>query len=336
MKSSAKRMLLSVLIAAGLILASLAPAMGQTRSIRGKIVDEKGNPIEGVQVTIQATDAVRTMSSKTNRRGEFTFLLGIAAMTYRVFASKEGFGPVNQENIRPDLTQAFEVNFTLKPGPDHKLPFEFSPEELADLQRQHEKQREQEKFAEEVKVSFDLGVKYFTDGNYTGAIEEFNKALEKLPEEPTILANIGRSHAKMGKNELALEFFEKAIKFDPNDPAVHSDMAISLIALKRTEQAQEAFKKAAALDPAGAARNFFNLGASMINSGRTEEAAMAFRQAIAADPGYSDAYYQLGLSLSGKAATIPEAIEMLKKYISMGGKPDQVEVAKAIVEALGG
>jgi tetratricopeptide (TPR) repeat protein len=329
-------MLLSVLVVTGLILAALVPAMGQTRSVRGKVVDDKGNPIEGVSINLIGLDTVRTIPTKTNRRGEYTVLLGIHAATFRVVARKEGYGPEYRDNIRPDLTEASEVNFTLTPGPDRKLPFEYTDQDLADMQKRQEDLKRREKFAKELDEALKLGVAHYEEGNYTGAIEEFNKALEKLPEEPVLHANLANAYARSGQKDLALASFEKAIQLNPMEPDFYSDMGLLLIGDGRIDDAEKAFEKAAALDPVGAARNFFNLGASMVNSGRMEEATMAFRQAVTSDPNYTEAYYQLGLSLSGNADTIPEAIEMLRKYISMGGNPEQVEVAKAIIEALGG
>jgi len=83
-------------------------------------------------------------------------------------------------------------------------------------------------------------------------------------------------------------------------------------------------------------QNYYNLGVIFINSGKTDEAADAFKQSIAADANFGESYYQLGMALSATQATIPAAIEALNKYIAIGRKPEQVEVAKQIVQALGG
>ena len=72
----------------------------------------------------------------------------------------------------------------------------------------------------------------------------------------------------------------------------------------------------------------------MYNSGRVEDAIQPFRQAIAADPAFADAYFQLGMCLSGKPETYEEAVKHLKKYIEIGKRADQVETAKAIISAL--
>jgi superkiller protein 3 len=104
----------------------------------------------------------------------------------------------------------------------------------------------------------------------------------------------------------------------------------------KVEESRAAFKKAAEMDPVNAAQNYYNLGVTLVNSGNTNEAAEAFKQALAVDPNYAEAYYQLGMSLSGNQETIPDAIKALEKYIQIGQRPEQVEVAKQIISALGG
>jgi tetratricopeptide (TPR) repeat protein len=71
----------------------------------------------------------------------------------------------------------------------------------------------------------------------------------------------------------------------------------------------------------------------MVNSGRAADAAEAFKQAIAADPNFAEAYYQLGISLSGNPATIPDALKAFEKYIEIGKNAEQVEVAKQLMLA---
>jgi superkiller protein 3 len=111
-------------------------------------------------------------------------------------------------------------------------------------------------------------------------------------------------------------------------------MGVLLGKMGKVAESQEAFKKAASVNPGAAGQNFYNLGATLVNSGKTAEAADAFRQAIAADPNFAEAYYQLGICLSGNHTTIPEAIKSLQKYIEIGQKADQIEVAKQLIQAL--
>ena len=336
MHFSIRRFFLPAVILMGLILISALPGLAQSRIIKGKITDDKGQPIAGAQVQIQGMDVYRNFNVKTDKKGQFFYLLGIQAGTFRIIARAQGFQPEYQENVRPQLSEETEVNLQLKPGADHKLPFEMSEAERAEAVKKYEDAKKRQAMSAEVQTTFKLGAQLSEEGKYDEAIVEFNKALEKLPDEPVIHAAIANAKAKQGKNDEAITSYEKAISLNPKDPTFHTGLGVLLNSMGKVAESQAAFKKAAELDPASAAQNFYNIGVTLVNGGKAAEAAEAFKQSIAADPNFAEAYYQLGMSLSGKQDTIPAAIEALKKYIAIGKKPEQIEVAKQIISALGG
>jgi Tfp pilus assembly protein PilF len=137
-----------------------------------------------------------------------------------------------------------------------------------------------------------------------------------------------------------LAAYEKAIALDPNNVELLTNMGIVLNKMGKVPESQEAFKKAAALgaasNPASAAQSFYNLGVTMFNSNHVDDAVDSFKKAIAADPTFAEAYFQMGICLSAKTETMPAAIEAMKKYIEIGKKPDQIEVAKQMITAMGG
>lgn len=197
-----------------------------------------------------------------------------------------------------------------------------------------EKTEKRKEVAQEVQELFSDGLLLAEQGKYDEAIERYEKALDKDPEQPNILANMADAYSKTGKNDKARECYEKAIAIRPSDAALQNNLGIVLSSMGKDAEAQEAFKKAAALDPGRSAQHFYNIGATLANQGSVSEAAAAFRQAIAADPGFGEAYFQLGMCLSGKPETMEEAIESLRKYTQIGKKPDQIEVARQVIAAL--
>jgi tetratricopeptide (TPR) repeat protein len=336
MRISTRKVFLPAAFSAALLLALASPAAAQSRSIKGKVTDEKGQPIADAQITIQGTDIARTLSTKTNKKGEYMYILGMQTGTYRVIVRKAGYQPQYKENIRPQYQEEADVDFTLTPGEDYKLPFEMTDAEREEYLKKYKQQEERRQFSAEIKAHFENGIKLSDQGMYAEAIEEFNKALEKDPEQAVIIAHVADAELKLGKNEEALANYKKAIELSPNDPSLYTNMGVVLSKMGKTAESQEVFKKAASMNPASAAQNYYNLGITLVNSGNSAEAANAFKEAIAADPNYAEAYYQLGMSLSGSQDTIPAAIEALKKYIQIGKKPDQIDVAKQIIAALGG
>ena len=59
------------------------PAMAQNRLFQGKVTDDKGQPVVGAKIVIQALDGQRQYNTKTDKKGAWIYM-GIAAGDYRV------------------------------------------------------------------------------------------------------------------------------------------------------------------------------------------------------------------------------------------------------------
>jgi tetratricopeptide (TPR) repeat protein len=310
------------------------PAVAQVRIFRGKVTDDKNQPIAGATIIIQGIDVKsRTYKAKTDKKGTY-FYMGLPDGVYHVAARAEGFSPSYQTNIKATVQEERVIDLQLKPGPDQKLPFEMTSEEMEKLKAESAKAQKRTEAAAQVQALFDEGGKLAEAGKNSEAIEAFQKALALDSQQADILANMAESYRKLGKLDEALEAYKKAIAINPNNGIFYTNMGVVLDKMGKSTESLEAFKKAASLNPGGSAQSHFNLGANLANSGRTDEAIEAFRKAIAADPNFADAYYQLGMSLSGKPETMEEAVKVLKKYLEIGQKADQIDVAKAIIQAL--
>ena len=83
------------LVAGGLIVACLllvAEARAQgTGAARGKVLDDKGQPVEGAAIALDYQGGVtRKFTTKSNKKGEFT-QVGLQPGIYRVTATKDGY-----------------------------------------------------------------------------------------------------------------------------------------------------------------------------------------------------------------------------------------------------
>ncbi len=283
-------------------------------------------------------DVIRTFTCKTNKKGDYQYLLGLEGGVYRVIVRKTGYEPQYRENIRPSLGDTVTVDFKLDPGQDRKLPFEMTAAEKEQYKQENEQRAKRKAASAEVQSHFDQGKLLSNQEKYAEAVDEFNKALEKDAKQPGILEALADAYSKMGKNDEALAAYDKAVSLDPNNVELLTNMGVALNKAGKVTESQEAFKKAAAmnLDPASAAKSFYNLGVTNFNSGKVDDAVDSFKKAIAADPNFADAYYQMGICLSAKPETAPAAIEALNKYIAIGKKPDQIDVAKQVIKALQG
>jgi tetratricopeptide (TPR) repeat protein len=340
MKISPLKLIASSALVMGLLLILAAPGSAQSRAIKGKVTDDKDQPVIDAKVTVEATDVYRIFSSKTNKKGEFYFLLGLQYGEYRVTVRKAGFQPAFKDRIIPEMREEFEANFKLNPGQDYKLPWEMTKEERDNYVKQNaERTKDQDKkkqFSAEVRARFEKGVELYNLKQYEEALVEFTAALEKDPKQPGILSRQGDCYIQLKKNEEALACYDKAIELSPNNAELYANKGVILSKLGKQTESQDMFKKAAELDPQGSAKYFFNLGITLFNAGDTGKAADAFKQAIAADPNNAESYYHLGMCLSGNPDTTPAALEALNKYVTIGQKPDQIQIAKELIKALGG
>jgi tetratricopeptide (TPR) repeat protein len=330
MRSQYRKLGLVLILCIGLL---MSPAVfAQNRGFTGKVTNDKGEPVINAKVAITGISSKRVYNTNTNKKGEWVWM-NLPGGQYYIVVRAEGYNPgIQQKDAAVGLSP---VEIKLEPGnPNLKFPFEMTPEEQKKLEAEKGKADQAAKMIGEIKQFFDAGRAMAEQSNYPGAIEQFKKAIEKAPEEPTVLANLADAYYKNNQYQEAVDTYLKAVTLKPTDAALLTNLGVVYGKMGKTAESKDAFQKAANLDPAAAAQNFYNLGATLVNAGQTKEAAEAFRQAIKADPTYGEAYYQLGLSLSGDPATMTEAVQMLNQYIKIGKDATNIDVAKQLILAL--
>jgi tetratricopeptide (TPR) repeat protein len=319
----------------GLSLALILPAYSQTRQISGKVTNEKGEPIANAQIIIQKSESKQEIKVKTNKKGEYNCLVtGPGPYTVGVHAA--GYAPTYKDQVKAEIRELNENNFTLNEGQDTKLPMEMTDAELAAARQRQDKAEKQAPTIAEVQALVDAATVLEKEGKYAEAAEQYKQALAKDNTQSAVHALLAEALIKQGKLDDALTEYNTAISLKPNDAALLTNKGVLLSKMGKTAESQEAFKAAAQANPSEGGKAYYNLGVTLINAGQTDQAVNAFKQAIEADPNYAESYYQLGLSLSAKSDSIPEAIQMLKKYIAMGASanPENIEVAKQLVTTL--
>jgi Flp pilus assembly protein TadD len=322
------------------VLMMALPARAQNRIIKGRVTDDKNQPIAGAAITIRVIDSKKIFYNiKSDKKGEY-IQIGLPASTFYVIAHAQGFLP-GYATAKPTISEDAVINLVLTPGDDAKLPIEMTEQELEQAKKEYEQaKKDKEKYdkikqdAAAVQPLFDAGRKLAEEGKHIEAIEEYRKAIEKSPEQTNIMGFMAESYSKLNQDAEALEIYHKAIAIKPNDASLYTNMGVLLGKMGKTSESQEAFNKAMTLNPASAAQAQYNIGAILFNGGHTAEAAEAFKKAVAADVNYAEAYYQLGMCLSASPETMPEAIKAFQKYVKIGKKADQVDTAKQMITAL--
>src|SRR5256712_6830476 len=237
---------------------------------------------------------------------------------------KDGKALMSNDNVR--------VSF----GGDPKTDFDHKNAKAAAggaSDEERKKIAEEKAKADATKASFEGARAALAAKNYDEAIRLFKEASDKDPTQHVIFANLADAYSQAKKYDDSAAAYKKAIELKPDEAAYHNNLGIALGNGGKIDEATQSLQKAAELNPAGAGQSYYNLGAVLTNKGRTKEAGDAFKKAIEFNPQMASAYYQLGITYFGAPNTIPEAIPVLEKFLSLQPSGPDAEAAKQLIEA---
>jgi len=151
-------------------------------------------------------------------------------------------------------------------------------------------------FAKKPEASTDLHLAtarlYEGNGNYTGAAEEYQKALKKSPNNVVTLLSYAHLMDHEGKLPEATKLYIQATKAAPNEPAAYNDLGLCLARQRAMKDSIKALTKAVELQPARPLyRN--NLATVLVEAKRPDD-ALAQLKAVHPE---SVAQYNLGVLL---------------------------------------
>ena len=299
----------------GVLFAAIALAGGEARAqstgtARGKVLDDKGQPIVDAKIAIEYQGEMkRKFETKTSKKGEYT-QVGLAPGTYRITASKDGYAPFFVET-RVNLGDVTYIQ-------DIKL----ASAQLA-------AQAAAAKAADEITPAFNAAADLARQGKLDEAEAAYKALAVKAPTIPEIQLNLGFLYRQKKDWPAAEAAYKKALELRPN----YSEANAGLLAVY---QASGQADKAAALatSASGDAKVQFDLGVGYLNSGKYDDALAAFQKSAAADASNAETYYFLG-TVYVSMNKIDEARTNLEKYVSMNPKNAQnLATAQALLQAL--
>ena len=94
-----------------------------------------------------------------------------------------------------------------------------------------------------------IGINQSIRGNYSRAIEYYDKALAVEPNYVSALANKGLALNSLERYYEAIEYFDKALAVEPNHVNALTNKGLALNSLERYDEAIEYFDKALAVEP---------------------------------------------------------------------------------------
>lgn len=295
----------------------------QTGRLKGKVVDADNKPVEGAVIQMESKEMNRKLSTKTDRRGEYTQFL--APGTYVVTATKGNLSQTFEVRVSIDEK---EQNFTLKAGGGGPV---------SDGDR---KKAEAEMAA--VKAAFEQGVAFSNEGKYDEAIAKFNEVLVKVPKCTECQTNIAAVYVRKKDYDAAEAAYKKATEINPNSAEAYMGLANVYNAQKKFDLATEAGAQAQKLlaasggGAAGGGANasaLFNQGVIAWNAGKIPDAQKLFEQAVAADPKMAEAHYWLGMA-NVNQGKLAEAVKFFEEYLKLDGSGQYAEQAKSMLAAI--
>ncbi len=307
-----------------LLVFALAPvaAYAQTGGIKGKVVDEKNQPVAGATVIIEAVDGMgRKFTVKSNNRGEY-IQIGLPPGQYKVTAQKDTLSDFVQLKVGLGMNE--DINLTLRAGG--------AGGEASEADRKKAEAR-----IAAVKAAFEAGVKFSNEGKHDEAIAKFNEVLAEAPKCTECYTNIAAVYAQKKDFDQAEAMYKKAIEINPNSAEAYSGLANVYNAQKKFDQAAEASAQAAKLGSAGpggaSASVLFNQGVIAWNAGKYPEAKKAFEEAIKLDPKLADAYYLLGMANLNQGS-MPDAVQAFEEYLKLAPAGQYAQQAKEILKQI--
>ncbi|MDY0747074.1 type IV pilus biogenesis/stability protein PilW [Paucibacter sp. R3-3] len=143
-------------------------------------------------------------------------------------------------------------------------------------------------------VRTELAKGYFTQGQYTTALDEIKQALAAKPDMRDAINLRGLVYAAMGEIQLADDSFRRAQDMFPRDPDIMHNYGWYLCQQKRYPAAFEQFSRALAQpDYRGAARTLLARGVCELSAGQSAEAQASLAKAFELDPANPAIAYNL-------------------------------------------
>jgi len=320
---TARGMRIGVRLAVGAFVLAAFGALGsaQTGRLKGKVVDAGNKPVEGATVTIESQEMNRKLTTKTDRRGEYTHFLPPGP--YKVTVTKDNLSQTQETRVSLDER---ELNFTLTAssgGGGSAADAKKAAAENAAL-----------------KSAFEAGANLANEGKYDEAIVKFNEVIAKIPTCAECYNNIGAVHLKKKEYDQAEAAYKKAIGANANSAEAYMGLANVYnaqrkgdLAMEASAQAQKLLGAAGGTGAAGggaSAGAVFNQGVIAWNAGKIPEAQKLFEQAVGIDPKLAEAHYWLGMANLNQGK-MPEAASSFEEYLKLDASGKYAEQAKGIL-----
>jgi tetratricopeptide (TPR) repeat protein len=279
--------------------------MGKART-QGIVLDEEGNPIEGVRIKLTWVKTNSSLEKTTDSKGEWR-ASWIRGGDWNIDFEKMGYVP---KNISTNFTEVGK-------NPTITITMEKAEEVF---------------ISDVLKEDFDKGLTLYDEAKYTEAIEVFQGILDGYPDAYMMNMNIGDCYFKLEDYDQAETYYLKHLEFEPDNHDVIIAIGNCYGNRGDNETALEWYKKID-MDDIKSPVVLYNIGVFFYNSSQFDDAMMYFKKALEIKEDSLDALYQLALAylaLGNRDAALAE----FEKYLTFDRDSERADQVRGFIEYL--
>jgi len=298
------------------------PALAQTGGVRGKVLDQSGQPVPDAVVKIESKAMSRNLQVKTNKKGEY-IQIGLYPGEYKITATKDNF--TASVDARVGLGDPEILDIKIGPAAPSK--------EQADQNAK-------------VQAVFAEGIAAAKAEKWDDAIAKFTEAAGMVPNCHVCYFNIGAAYYSKEDQVKAEENYKKSVEIKPDYADGWNALASLYNQQKKFDLAGQASEKANAASGAGAAgapgtpgggggsaASLYNQGVILWNQSKYTEAKDKWEAATKADPKYAEAFYRLGMAYMN-LGDMPKAVGAFEGYLAADPNGSHAAEVKQAIDAL--
>ena len=312
-----------------LAFAASAAAQGNGR-VRGRVVNEDGNPMEGVRVTTANPESnppeFGTETASNGRysilgliSGQWLFRVECAEACAEANGSPYGYRP--SEGVWPVLQSGNSpVDFTLR-RVRHPLQEILGDAAVAGVD------------LNAVMASVEAADEAYNSGNLEAAITGYEAVLEQLPQWTLLLVRIGAVYARMPNYEASIAAYDRALEIDPDNADALQARARVRVAAGAASEEEIQLLETAASSLSASREDLYNQGEVAFARGDLDEARDWYEKAIAVDGNWAPPLFKRAL-VALNDGDIAGAKEYFQRVVDIDPNSDEGTQAQATLSAL--
>ncbi len=280
--------------------------------IRGYVIDEAGEPLEGASLVLTHEDKVTVFKTKSDKKGKWGFI-GLGSGEFTIVTTLEGYIESTKLIAVRQLSRNPSIQIILK-----------KPEKMVAKDNLGPKLKEAEKLYKEKK--------------YDDALVIYKEVLEKAPEVYQMVFKIADCLSGKGEIKKAVAMYEKGIKTAVEKKDITSAaQALGIIGgmfLKKNDlkTAGVYFKRSIEMNPKDEILAY-NVAEINFNNMKTDEAIKYYEMAIKIKPTWGPPYKQNGYAYLNKG-DMKNAVKMFKKFLEIDPNSQDAAIIKQVIKSL--